>query len=228
MDSIGKMFEKEAQEYDETIKKIIPFYEQMLNTLTMALPFPTNKDIKVVDLGCGTGTLALKIKEKYPRARILCLDMAEGMINLAKQKLKKYSDIRFQKKDFHVYDFEESNDVIISSLALHHLQDDNAKKNFLKKIFDSLSVGGVFYNADVVFGANKFLENLNLLKWKEYMNENYSLKEINDELLPKYYHDLPTQLVKQVQWLVDLGFIDVDVIWKYFHFVIYGGLKPEI
>ena len=118
--------------------------------------------------------------------------------------------------------------MIISSLALHHLEGDNAKKKFLKKIHDMLSAGGAFYNADVALGATHFLQDRFLAKWIEFMRKNYSLEEIKNVLLPKYYHEeIPTQFVKQIQWLIELGFIDVDVIWKYYNFVVYGGLKPK-
>lgn len=200
----------------------------MLDAVILVLPFSKGEKIKVIDLGCGTGILAKKIKENYPNAKITCLDIAEDMIKLAKVKLNQYSDIKYQVEDLHFYDFEEKYDVVVSSLALHHLRGNDAKKNFLKKIYDALSAGGALYNADVVLGANHFLQNRYLSKWIEFMSKNYSLEEIKNVLLPKYYHEeIPTQFVKQIQWLIDLGFIDVDVIWKYYNYVVYGGLKSK-
>jgi tRNA (cmo5U34)-methyltransferase len=200
----------------------------MLDVTIFVLPFSQKEKIKVIDLGCGTGTLAKKIKENYPYAKITCLDISEDMIKLAKVKLNQYSDIKYQVEDLHFYEFEEKYDVIISSLALHHLEGDDTKKNFLKKIHDTLSAGGAFYNADVALGATYFLQDRFLAKWIEFMRKNYSLEEIKNVLLPKYYHEeIPTQFVKQIQWLIELGFIDVDVIWKYYNFVVYGGLKSK-
>ena len=86
MESVEKIFQKEAKNYDEIIIKIIPFYEEMLETLIDTIPFPISRKISVIDMGCGTGTLALKIKEKYSNASLTCLDIAEEMIILAKQK----------------------------------------------------------------------------------------------------------------------------------------------
>ncbi|MHA1784446.1 MAG: class I SAM-dependent methyltransferase [Candidatus Helarchaeota archaeon] len=228
MNAIKKMFHEEAKKYDAIIKKIIPFYDEMLETLVSILPFPVKKKIKIIDLGCGTGTLAQKLKQKYPNAVIICLDVAEGMINLAKQKLEQYSDIKFQVKDLHNHEFKEKYDLIISSLALHHLLGDENKKKFFEKIIQHLSPGGYFYNVDVVLGANEFLEKLYLSKWINFMKKSFSLEEINNNLIPKYYHkEIPTQLMKQLNWLTDLGLQDVDIIWKYYHFVIYGGFKSK-
>jgi tRNA (cmo5U34)-methyltransferase len=32
----------------------------------------------------------------------------------------------------------------------------------------------------------------------------------------------------QLAWLKDLGFSEIDVIWKYYNFAVNGGRKPEI
>lgn len=37
--------------------------------------------------------------------------------------------------------------------------------------------------------------------------------------------DRPAKLIEQLNWLAEIGFTDVDVIWKYYNFAVYGGLK---
>jgi tRNA (cmo5U34)-methyltransferase len=32
--------------------------------------------------------------------------------------------------------------------------------------------------------------------------------------------------MNQLVWLQDMGFSEVDVIWKYYNFSVYGGRKP--
>ena len=229
LDSIENIFQKEAKNYDDTIKRIIPFYDEMLRTLVDVIPFPSEKKINVIDLGCGTGTLALILKQKYPNAIIKCLDVAEDMVNIAKEKLKSYSNIEFQVEDLHNYEFNQNFDVIISSLALHHLHGDDQKKKFFQKIFSHLNPGGNFFNLDVAIGSNEKLEEIYVSRWIDFMKNNFSLEQINNELLPKYYHkEIPTQLLRQINWLSELGFTDVEIIWKYYHFVMYCGSKSII
>ena len=51
-------------------------------------------------------------------------------------------------------------------------------------------------------------------------------EEINHKWLLKYHReDRPAKLIDQVAWLADLGFVDVDVIWKYYNYAVYGGRK---
>jgi tRNA (cmo5U34)-methyltransferase len=55
-----------------------------------------------------------------------------------------------------VGDFHRINgnyDVVLSSLALHHLPTDGDKQHLYRRIYDSLAPGGVFYTADVVLGS---------------------------------------------------------------------------
>lgn len=80
------------------------------------------------------------------------MDFAEGMISMAREKMVAYSDIRFQVGDFRTYSFDQSYDVVVSSVALHHLETDQAKWDFYQKSFNALNPEGVFYNADVILG----------------------------------------------------------------------------
>ena len=94
MDRVKKHFEEEAKEFDSIILKLIPYYPEMLDALISAIPFDATKPIKVIDLGCGTGTVSKLVKSVFPDAVITCLDVAENMIEMAKNKLSDWLDIR--------------------------------------------------------------------------------------------------------------------------------------
>lgn len=226
VEKIKSHFDEEAKAFDGLILKIIPHYVEMLEALLSALPFDKYDEFKVVDLGCGTGTIAGKIKRRFPNAKVLCMDFAESMIEMAKAKLAGYDGVQFQTADFNTYDFEDPYDVVISSLALHHLETDKAKASFYKKIFSALSYGGVFYNADVVLASNDKIQAMYMEKWKTFIRKKISVDEVERVWMPKYYEeDRPAPLVKHLEWLHKAGFKNVDVIWKYYNFAVYGGVK---
>ena len=225
-DKVKAHFEEESKEFDEVILKLIPHYKDMINTLTSSIPFEHDAPIKVLDLGCGTGTVTKTLKEQFKNAQVTCLDLAENMIEMAKIKLKDYKDIEYAIGDFYEYNFSENYDVIVSSLALHHLAADEDKKEFYKKIYDALVHGGIFLNADAVLASNKQLQRIYTAKWKEFMNKSISMKEIEEKWVPAAEtEDHPVKITDHLDWLREIGFKDVDVIWKYYHIAVYGGFK---
>ena len=227
MNKIKNHFEKEAKEFDNIIVKLIPFYNEMLEALTNALPHAKTQKIRVADIGSGTGTVGKIILKKYPNSTLTCVDIAANMIETAKIKLAQYKNVEYIVEDFYNYNFEKKYDVVVTSLALHHLKNDNDKKKFFKKIFDALNKNGVFYNADIVLGSSEPLQNLYMNKWKEFMQRKVPPDEIENIWCPKYEdEDRPAKTIDQIKWLEEIGFQKTDIIWKYYNFAVYGGMKP--
>jgi tRNA (cmo5U34)-methyltransferase len=228
MDRVKKHFEEEAKEFDSIILKLIPYYQEMVDALVSAIPFGKSSVIKVVDLGCGTGTISKRVKSVFSKAEITCLDVAENMIEMARNKLSGQSNIKYQLGDFNHFHFGEQYDVAISSLSLHHLVRDEDKRTFYRKIYKALTPGGIFYNADNVIASNDYLQDIYMNKWKQFMRKKISEEEIENNWIPRYYvEDRPAKLVDQLIWLKEIGFTDVDVIWKYYNFAVYGGRKGK-
>jgi tRNA (cmo5U34)-methyltransferase len=225
MEQVRQHFEEEAQEFDRIIVALIPDYAQMAKALVAALPFDSEALIKVLDLGCGTGTVALSILRAFPNAHLTCLDLAENMIAMARAKLRAYPDVRYVLGDFK--DFSGDYDAVVSSLALHHIQTDDAKQSFYRRIYDALRPGGAFYNGDVVLASSDFLQDIYMEQWRAFMSRSVPETEIETKWIPKYYaEDHPAKLTDQLVWLTDIGFVGVDVIWKRYNFAVYGGVKP--
>jgi len=67
-----------------------------------------------------------------------------------------------------------------------------------------------------------------MAKWKAFMNKSVSLEEIENKWMVNYKtEDRPTRLIDHIDWLMDIGFDDVDVVWKYYNFAVYGGYKKQ-
>ena len=79
------------------------------------------------------------------------------MLAMAKTKLEAFRDeagsprADYLLEDFAVWTCDRPFDAIVSSLALHHLPDDDSKRALFRKAFALLSPGGVFRNADKSF-----------------------------------------------------------------------------
>jgi ubiquinone/menaquinone biosynthesis C-methylase UbiE len=86
MDKIKNHFEGEAQEFDRIILTIMPNYATMVRALVEAIPFGRSVPLRVIDLGCGIGTVAAQVLDVFPNAQVTCLDLAENMIAIVQAR----------------------------------------------------------------------------------------------------------------------------------------------
>jgi tRNA (cmo5U34)-methyltransferase len=229
MDKIRQHFEDEAREFDHIIVRLIPEYPRMVEALIAGIPFDQSAPLRAIDLGCGTGTVAACVLDAFPNAHVTCFDLAENMVAMAQAKLARYPLVRYVVGDFNAFDFGGEYDVVVTSLALHHLVTNEDKRNFYRRIYNSLASGGVFYNADVVLGSSDFLQDVYMKQWRKFMSGNVPQEEIEHKWIPKYQaEDRPAKLIDQLEWLAEIGFADVDVLWKYYNFAVYGGIRRLI
>lgn len=221
---IHQHFEKEAKEFDDIIQQLIPNYNQMIEAAVESIPFSKEQPISVIDLGCGTGTVAQAVKNKYPNATITCVDLSNNMLKLANQKLGGHAICI--ESDFETLDFIESYDVVISSLALHHLEDLKTRGKFYPKLYQAINKDGVFINIDIFLASNPILQKTYIEKWVDFMKQQISLEEINDRWLVNHYEeDRPVPLMDELNLLTEIGFIGIDVVYKYYNFGVYIGQK---
>ena len=117
---IKQSFEKGANFYDalndiqnKSLNELIKFME-----ITIPNQFLVNKSIKVLDLGCGTSELTKKLSNKYSFLNCKLLDISTKMINISKQKLKKFN-FNYQTQDFDTFQKFGFFDLIYSNMSLH-------------------------------------------------------------------------------------------------------------
>lgn len=73
----------------------------------------------ILDIGCGTGTLLVQAGHKYPQSLLTGLDAAPAMLAAAREKCPQ---ARFVCQDAAAIALEDRFDLILSSMALHWLE----------------------------------------------------------------------------------------------------------
>lgn len=220
---VKKKFNDNARQYDSQRKKLIPCFDDFYSTAA-AVAETKNKKPNILDIGAGTGLLSSFIIEKYPDANLTLIDISEKMIEVAKSRLKYKTDVTYIIDDYTKYQFDKKYEIVISSLSIHHLTDIE-KKELYARIYSILNQDGVFINADQVYGSTPFIEALYKSDWKlKVENSGLSKNEIQSAY-ERTELDKMAKLDDQLNWLKDIGFLDVDCIYKYYNFAVLFGRK---
>ena len=94
--------QERAVQYDDFIKAGAgPVHEQMLGSVAEALELTfQDRSLRILDMGTGTGSVAARILENHPNAKITCLDGSPDMLDQARKRLG--ADLRcdFVQRDF--------------------------------------------------------------------------------------------------------------------------------
>ncbi|HUJ31747.1 MAG TPA: methyltransferase domain-containing protein [Candidatus Acidoferrum sp.] len=227
LERVREHFEHEAREFDGLIVRLIPRYDEMIDAMIAAIPFSPDRAIRVLDLGCGTGTVALRVKQRFPHARITCLDLAENMLALARAKLAACDGMEFEQGDFLTHPLNGPYDAAVSSLALHHLETDADKAAFYRRLYAALAPGAVFWTADAALGATPALNQMYMGKWKDHMRLTVPEREIEERWFTKHAdEDHPAPLRDHFRWMEAAGFVAPEIVWRYFYCGVYGAHKP--
>lgn len=103
----------------------------------------------VLDVACGTGTLALLMKKEMREAKITGIDGDPAILSIARRKTAKAGlDVSYVEGVSYKLPFDNGTyDIATSSLFFHHLSDDR-KVDTAREIHRVLRPGGYFHFAD--------------------------------------------------------------------------------
>lgn len=224
-ESIWRHFQGEAEDYDGLIPRLIPHYHEQNEILLNLIPFDTDANLSVLDLGAGTGILSELILKSFPQSRVTAFDLSERMLELVSRKLSGFKDrLEIKLGDFSTDNLGSDYDLIVSGLAIHHLDDDH-KTALFRRLFESLNMGGTLLIRDCVKGATPSLTEQYEKLWRAFMQAN---GEDDAKWFARYLEeDTPSSVNAQLGWLSEAGFVNIGCHWRYLNFAIFGGETPS-
>lgn len=110
---------------------------------------------RVLDVGCGTGALAIAAKKRVGPGKVTGIDASPEMIERANQKAKNLRiDVDFRVAVVELLPFEDAQfDVVLSTLMLHHLPR-AARETCMQEIARVLRPGGRILAVDFMRDEN--------------------------------------------------------------------------
>ena len=173
---------------------------------------------RVLDLGCGPGTLAEKLLGAFPEMQVICSDGSEEMLKLARERLATYGDrASYSQADFASADWTANLpgelDAVVSARAIHNLRKLKLIGPVYRGIYGLLKVGGVFLNVERVNFATPAL--------RQYFRD----LQIKTRGRAAKMDGAAPSLAQQLSLLRRAGFADVDCFWRETNTAIVGGFR---
>ncbi len=224
-DIVKEKFDRIAKDYDVQRRSLIPCYDDFYGIITR-LADAKHPRPRILDIGAGTGLLTGYLFERYPAASFTLIDLSDEMLKIAKARFEGFEHFRYITANYLDYELEDTYDIVVSSLSIHHLNDSD-KEALYGKIHGILNSGGVFINADQVSGPTPFSESAYQRHWREKINDSRLTQSEKEGARERMKMDRPATLEDNLKWLKDSGFEDVDVYYKYYNFAIVYGKRMD-
>lgn len=187
----------------------------MCTTLWALLDYlPESLDVtELLELGCGTGNLSVRLAERFPDARIRLVDISAELQDECRERLGSSDRFVFETMDFRDLDYAPSSfDLVVSSISLHHLES-AGKQVLFGRVNDWLRPHGIFSYSDQFSGVTPDLYERHMQNWKREAN---ALGSTSDDWMQHQaefdHHD---SLPDQIDWLREAGFQTVDCPWRF-------------
>lgn len=136
-----------AEEYDVNRRKFIPCFDEYYEGATAFAVSGLREPRRILDLGAGTGLLAMYYFRHYPRAEYVLTDVAEAMLGVARRRFAGLSNVKFEIADYSSGLPAGDFDLIVSALSVHHLETAQ-KAELFSRIYAKLPSGGCLVNYD--------------------------------------------------------------------------------
>ena len=225
--------------YDADMELMHPNRSKMVQIALELLPFPKTTALRAIDLGIGTGYFTEGFLTKFPHSRVLGIDGAPAMIELAKARLKSSTP----RVEFVIGDFRKLHelasdagmaDIVFSAYALHHLSRAD-KETVLRQVVELLVPGGWFINADLIVADSPELESrLQQIRIagiveraggadSRFANSTSTRQFLEDLKLKEA--DQPLTLDEDLALLRNSGLNNVSAFWLEYRELVSGGQK---
>ena len=145
--TIEAQFNLIAEEYDSGRRKFIPCFDDYYEKTTSFAASFVGKPHRILDLGSGTGLLAMYYFRHFPDAEYILADIAEDMLNVARKRFENTCNVTYSVIDY-AKELPAGNfDLVISALSIHHLEDQQ-KLELFSNLKQKLVPGSWFINYD--------------------------------------------------------------------------------
>jgi len=225
--------------YDADMDLMHPNRHKMAETIENVLAVSGASPRLAIDIGTGTGFLVNRLLCAFPDLRIIAVDGAEQMVDLARTRLGPLA----QRVDFRVGDFRGLKtlcenaglaDAVVSAYALHHLSTAE-KLQVLRAAHGLLRPGGWFLNADLTLAEDDELDAITQRlrvrgivqrangRDPRFTDPSATRRFLDD--LERNERDQPVRPAEDLRLLAEAGLSHVTTFWRDTRESVFGGMR---
>jgi len=203
--------------FDAHINKSVPLYSETHELFLKLSDFFLQKESKIVDIGCSTGTFLSNLYDRHKqndkRLKFVGVDNTKEMSRFCKKRYRN-KKILFINKEVENYKFEKC--CIISSFYTIQFISPKKRQFLINKIFDGLNWGGAFFFIEKVRGSDaRFQDILNQIYTEYKLSKGYTPGEIINKSRSLKGILEPFSTKGNIDLLKRAGFKDIISIFKY-------------
>lgn len=156
MHTLEEEWERRSKEYGNKVEGVmlkslprsVNEYLHKWQTQQISGAIEAQKNVDVLDIGCGYGRLSKEILRKFPKAKTVGVDISQNYVNLYNKNLKPRG--RAIKGDIERLPFKKHTfDVVVVVTTFLYVTGKKEQEQCLKQIFQLLRPGGSFVIIDV-------------------------------------------------------------------------------
>ena len=219
-----------AEVFDDMVSRSVPFYDE-IHRIILDLVDRKYDGGAVYDLGCSTATTISILDKHFTKRGIkspdyIGIDNSEPMLKKASEKLKKnkVTSAELICDDIANINFRKSG-LIVMNYTLQFIKPAQ-RPELLKKIYKSLDKGGMFILSEKIKCSGHTVNDLLIELYYDFKRRNgYSELEISQKREALENVLIPITPEKQVELLKKAGFKKVEMIFRWYNFACYLGVK---
>ena len=202
----GELFDEYSGDYDATVQRAIwasgesvEFFASLRADIIARIAGRTSESLEILDFGCGIGNMTRQVARRFPKAKLVGMDVSEESLRRAHALSTETGDrLQFRSNTGGRLPLEDASvDVAFTSGVFHHIEPEQRPK-WARELRRVLKPGGLFF----LFEHNplnpltvRVVRNTPFDEGVVLLNARYSVRLLTDagfqSRRPEYYFFFP-------------------------------------
>lgn len=149
----GYLSEDSARIYDHQVEILFNGSAQAMRRLALAplrRKYQRNEPLRILDVGCGTGSLTIDLARTFPKAQITAVDLSFPYLKQAQRRLRDFPRVNFLQANGEDLPFKDDSFDVVTSCFLFHELPKPARERVIQEMERVKKSDGVGVIADAI------------------------------------------------------------------------------